>query len=141
MQSFFKLEVTGNLDDATVEVMKMARCGVPEVAEYNLFPRKPKWQNTLLTFRLVLSFGEILLFCCFVFYFNSYQLLHRITNYTPDMKREDVDQAIRDALGVWSKVTPLRFRRLYEGTADIMISFGRLGRHISPRFSSISEML
>lgn len=71
MQSFFKLEVTGNLDDATVEVMKKARCGVPDVAEYNFFPRKLKWQNTHVTFRLVLIFGENALFCCFVFYFNS----------------------------------------------------------------------
>lgn len=54
MQSFFKLEVTGNLDDATLEVMKQARCGVPDVAEYNLFPRKLKWEKTLVTFRLVL---------------------------------------------------------------------------------------
>ncbi|TSK49664.1 Collagenase 3 [Bagarius yarrelli] len=100
MQSFFKLEVTGKLDNDTLEVMKKARCGVPDVAEYNLFPRKPKWPNNLVTFR--------------------------ITNYTPDLDKDDVDQAIHNALKVWSVVTPLKFKRLHEGIADIMISFGRL---------------
>lgn len=67
MQTFFKLEVTGKLDEDTLDIMKKARCGVPEVAEYNLFPRKPKWQNTLVTFRLVLVFLSVNLYCFDVF--------------------------------------------------------------------------
>lgn len=53
MQAFFRLEVTGKLDDNTLEVMEMARCGVPDVAEYNHFPRDLKWKNTNVTFRFV----------------------------------------------------------------------------------------
>ncbi|XP_062872526.1 collagenase 3 [Trichomycterus rosablanca] len=102
MQSFLGLNVTGNLDDNTLNIMKKARCGVPDVAEYNHFPRDIKWQNNLVTFR--------------------------ITNYTPDLKKEDVDRAVHNALMVWSDVTPLKFKRLHEGNADIMISFGR-GEH------------
>lgn len=55
MQKFFRLEVTGQLDDDTVELMEMARCGVPDVAEYNHFPRDLKWQTTTVTFRFVFS--------------------------------------------------------------------------------------
>lgn len=51
MQSFFGLEVTGSLDDQTMEVMKQPRCGVPDVAEYNVFPRNLKWGKTKLTYR------------------------------------------------------------------------------------------
>uniref|UniRef100_A0A8C2EAW2 Collagenase 3 n=1 Tax=Cyprinus carpio TaxID=7962 RepID=A0A8C2EAW2_CYPCA len=101
MQAFFRLEVTGKLDDNTLEVMEMARCGVPDVAEYNHFPRDLKWKNTNVTFRIL--------------------------NYTPDLRKADVDKAVRNAFNVWSRVTPLRFKKLYEGNADIMISFGAKG--------------
>ncbi|XP_056139446.1 collagenase 3 [Lampris incognitus] len=99
MQNFFKLKVTGNLDDNTLELMKLARCGVPDVGEYNLFPRNLKWKNTNLTFRIV--------------------------NYTPDLKKADVDRAVRNAFNVWAAVTPLTFKKIHKGNADIMISFGR----------------
>ncbi|KAG9333357.1 hypothetical protein JZ751_012766 [Albula glossodonta] len=98
MQAFFRLEVTGNLDSNTLEVMNMPRCGVPDVGEYNLFPKNLKWQNTNVTFRIL--------------------------NYTPDLPQPDVDRAIRNAFNVWSEVTPLKFKKLHEGIADIMISFG-----------------
>uniref|UniRef100_A0A8C7YJ64 Collagenase 3 n=1 Tax=Oryzias sinensis TaxID=183150 RepID=A0A8C7YJ64_9TELE len=98
MQKFFKLKVTGNLDEKTLDLMKQPRCGVPDIGEYNLFPQRLKWKHNDLTFR--------------------------ITNYTPDLKSSDVDRIIRQALNVWSAVTPLTFRKLHEGTADIMISFG-----------------
>lgn len=98
MQTFFRLEVTGQLDDDTVELMKMARCGVQDVAEYNHFPRDLKWETTNVTFRIL--------------------------NYTPDLTKTDVDKAVRNAFNVWSDVTPLRFKKLHDGNADIMISFG-----------------
>lgn len=34
-----------------------------------------------------------------------------------------MDKAIRKALNTWAAVTPLTFKKLYRGTADIMISF------------------
>ncbi|KAM5246251.1 collagenase 3-like [Ctenodactylus gundi] len=98
MQSFFGLEVTGKLDDNTLDIMKKPRCGVPDVGEYNVFPRSPKWSKTNLTYRIV--------------------------NYTPDMTHPEVEKAFKKAFKVWSNVTPLKFSRIHEGTADIMISFG-----------------
>ncbi|KAF3823511.1 hypothetical protein GH733_006979 [Mirounga leonina] len=98
MQSFFGLEVTGKLDDNTLDIMKKPRCGVPDVGEYNVFPRTLKWSKTNLTYRIV--------------------------NYTPDLTHSEVEKAFRKAFKVWSDVTPLNFTRLHDGTADIMISFG-----------------
>ncbi|XP_032833281.1 72 kDa type IV collagenase [Petromyzon marinus] len=102
MQRFFRLAETGELDAATVAVMKKPRCGVPDVAAYNLFPRKEKWDQE--------------------------QLTYRILNYTPDLDTRLVDDAFARALALWSAVTPLTFQRLYDGEADIMIMFGR-GEH------------
>ncbi|XP_014715508.1 collagenase 3 [Equus asinus] len=98
MQSFFGLEVTGKLDDNTLDIMKKPRCGVPDVGEYNVFPRTLKWPKMNLTYRIV--------------------------NYTPDLTHSEVEKAFKKAFKVWSDVTPLNFTRLYNGTADIMISFG-----------------
>uniref|UniRef100_A0A7N8WXL7 interstitial collagenase n=1 Tax=Mastacembelus armatus TaxID=205130 RepID=A0A7N8WXL7_9TELE len=100
MQKFFGLQITGTLDSDTLAVMKKPRCGVPDgtVARFSTFENNLKWQKNSLTYR--------------------------IENYTPDMSMSEVDDSIEKALQVWAKVTPLRFTRLYSGTADIMISFG-----------------
>uniref|UniRef100_A0A670ITI9 Collagenase 3 n=2 Tax=Podarcis muralis TaxID=64176 RepID=A0A670ITI9_PODMU len=99
MQAFFGLEVTGKLNEETYELMQQPRCGVPDIGEYNFFPRKLKWSHTNITYRIL--------------------------NYTPDLKKSEVDRAFRKAFKVWSDVTPLNFTRIRNGTADIMISFGR----------------
>lgn len=52
----------------------------------------------------------------------------RIIGYTPDLDPETVDDAFARAFQVWSGVTPLRFSRIHDGEADIMINFGRWGR-------------
>ncbi|KAM4828210.1 stromelysin-2-like [Thomomys bottae] len=97
MQQFLGLEVTGELDADTMQVMGRPRCGVPDVGHFATFPGTPKWEKNHLTYRIV--------------------------NYTPDLPRQAVDSAIEKALRVWAEVTPLTFSRMYEGEADIMISF------------------
>ncbi|MGH0168273.1 UNVERIFIED_CONTAM: hypothetical protein FKN15_054511 [Acipenser sinensis] len=99
MQKFFSLPETGEIDQKTVEVMKKPRCGVPDVANYNFFARKPKWEKTGITYRIL--------------------------GHTPDLDEEVVDDAFARAFQVWSNVTPLKFTRIMDGEADIMINFGR----------------
>ncbi|KAK2828865.1 hypothetical protein Q5P01_019899 [Channa striata] len=101
MQRFYGLKITGMLDSDTLAMMKRARCGVPDVkvAYFSIIGHSFKWKTNSLTYR--------------------------IENYTPDMTVAEVDDSIEKALQVWARVTPLRFTRIYSGTADIMISFGR----------------
>nr|AAH99241.1 Unknown (protein for MGC:116423) [Xenopus laevis] len=99
MQSFFGLPETGEFDQNTIETMKKPRCGNPDVANYNFFPRKPKWDKNHLTYRIL--------------------------GYTTDLDSETVDDAFARAFKVWSDVTPLEFNRIHDGEADIMINFGR----------------
>ncbi|KAM9386341.1 collagenase 3-like [Pholidichthys leucotaenia] len=101
MQRFFGLQITGTLDADTLAMMKKPRCGVPDgpIAHFSTFRGNLKWEKNRLTYR--------------------------IENYTPDMSAAEVDNSINKALQVWAKVTPLRFTRIYSGTADIMISFSR----------------
>lgn len=97
MQAFFGLEVTGSLNNETLEVMKAPRCGVSDVSRYGHFHGKPKWQKSLITYR--------------------------ITQYTPDLSQRQVDATIGQAFQLYSDVIPLNFKQIYSGTADIMILF------------------
>ncbi|XP_013811433.2 matrilysin [Apteryx mantelli] len=99
MQKFFHLTVTGTLNAETKEIMNQPRCGVPDIADYKTFPGSPRWRSKYLTYRIV--------------------------NYTPDLRKAKVDEAIRKAFMVWSDVTPLQFKRVFWGHADIMIGFAR----------------
>ncbi|XP_010129795.1 PREDICTED: interstitial collagenase-like [Buceros rhinoceros silvestris] len=97
MQEFFGLQVNGKPDLDTLEMMQKPRCGVPDIGQYALTPGNPKWKRNNLTYRIL--------------------------NYTPEMRRADVDEAIQKALRVWSNVTPLTFQKVEDGEADIMMSF------------------
>ncbi|KAM9829179.1 matrix metalloproteinase-9 [Syngnathus typhle] len=105
MQQHLGLEETGQLDSATVEAMKQPRCGLPDVANYKTFEGDLKWDHNDVTYRIL--------------------------NYSPDLDSELTDDAFARAFKVWSDVTPLTFTRLYDGTADIMVSFGK-GDHGDP---------
>ncbi|XP_060090874.1 stromelysin-1-like [Heteronotia binoei] len=98
MQEFFGLKVTGKLDSSTLDEMKAPRCGVPDIEGFRTFPLSPKWAKKDLTYSL--------------------------QNYTPDLPRADVEEAIRRAWKLWSDVTPLTFTKISGDSADILISFG-----------------
>uniref|UniRef100_U6CUP9 Matrilysin n=1 Tax=Neovison vison TaxID=452646 RepID=U6CUP9_NEOVI len=102
MQTFFRLPVTGVLTPRLVEIMQKPRCGVPDVADYSLFPTQPKWNSRVVTYRVI--------------------------SYTRDLPRVTVNQLVAKALALWSREIPLSFRRVLAGTADIMIGFAR-GAH------------
>lgn len=99
MQRQMGLEETGELDKATLDTMKQPRCGVVDVANYKTFDGDLKWDH--------------------------HDITYRILNYSPDMAGDLIDDAFARAFKVWSAVTPLTFTRLFDGTADIMISFGK----------------
>ncbi|KAM7031174.1 matrilysin-like [Passerculus sandwichensis] len=98
MQKFFHLTVTGKLDTETEEIMTMPRCGMPDT-KYPTSAGTPRWKKTHLTYKIL--------------------------SYTQDLPRRKVEDAIRRALMVWSDVTPLQFRKVDTGRADIEIRFAR----------------
>ncbi|KAM5180547.1 collagenase 3-like [Mantella aurantiaca] len=104
MQTFFGMNVTGRLDTDTMNMMKAPRCGMPDVADFGTFPGSHSFVQ-LIFIPLVSS--------------------NRIQNYTPDLSRNVVDGSIQKALNAWSQVTPLRFRKVTSGSADILIQFAK----------------
>ncbi|CAL9684288.1 unnamed protein product [Knipowitschia caucasica] len=96
MQIFFGLNVTGSLDSNTLDIMKIARCGVPDVEDYSL-TKSARW--------------------------NKNQLTYNIGRYTSDLPRSTVDSLIDSAFSAWSRVSSLQFTRSHSHNADIMMEF------------------
>ena len=55
---------------------------------------------------------------------NTFLNLFRITNFTPKLGKNLTHEAIDDAFAVWSKHTPLRFKKVrFDENPDIVIFF------------------
>lgn len=128
MQRFFRLPVTGVLNSRVIEIMQKPRCGVPDIAEYSLFPTRPKWISRVVTYRFVPRARLGKHSQALPLRPNSvFSSATRVVSYTPDLPRVIVNQLVAKALRMWSREIPLSFRRVLVGTADIMIGFARGG--------------
>ena len=95
-QAFHNLAVTGELDEATLNMMQQPRCGFPDIGEFTDTGRR--WPSNNLTY--------------------GFQ------NFTADLSNGRIIQAIEQAFALWSAVTPLSFRRISVASSpDIVIRF------------------
>ncbi|KAK5620384.1 hypothetical protein CRENBAI_024767 [Crenichthys baileyi] len=85
MQEFFGLEMTGQLDSNTLEVMFRPWCCFTDVTRYGHLDGQPKWNKAVVTYRII--------------------------NYTPDMSQSDIDATIAKAFKLYSDVIPLDFNQ------------------------------
>ncbi|KAL0968546.1 hypothetical protein UPYG_G00268240 [Umbra pygmaea] len=114
MQLFYGLNVTGEMDPATLKAMKRPRCGVPDksgqhteigVRQKRYAVTGQKWDKDRITYSIM--------------------------NTSPKLGAERTQEAIRQAFGVWERVTPLSFSEVAfqdvtnssQDTLDIMLLF------------------
>lgn len=104
-QAFAGLEPTGELDEPTRAKMNSARCGNPDTT--------PSVESAGLG-EFVTGAGK----------WATNNLTYSFQNYSPDLPPTTTRWAIDQAFALWSAETPLRFRRVADGTGgDIVIRF------------------
>lgn len=99
-QHFMNLPVTGQVDRATLNMMRKPRCGVPDVEDGAFESRKrrystfgSKWSKTHLTYYL---------------------------QHGQDLPQATQERVIKRALQYWSEVSPLTFSRINDANnADL----------------------
>merc|ERR1711936_1118459 len=93
-QSFASLEVTGEMDEKTEELMESPRCGMDDrVADFVL--QGSRWNKKDLTYRI-----------------SRYPTSRELT-------KTDVDKQTRQAFATWQEVSNLRFSEKTSGEVDI----------------------
>ncbi|XP_033126750.1 72 kDa type IV collagenase-like [Anneissia japonica] len=121
MQKFSGLKASGKLDNETLTLMGTTRCGVPDpikVAE-NGQVKRSGGKLSVRVARSAFAGGK----------WKSNKITYRIVNFTPDIPVVQTQNAIERAFQVWSDVTPLTFRRLDTGSADIYLRFDSDAAH------------
>ncbi|MCI0539048.1 MAG: matrixin family metalloprotease [Verrucomicrobiales bacterium] len=90
------LPVTGRLDSATMALMQLPRCDLPDLAPF--IAQGNKWSTTALTY--------------------GFQ------NFSSDLSPAQIRSAISQAFGMWSAVTPLTFTEVaLTENPDMVIGF------------------
>ena len=112
-QGFAGLNQTGVLDDETVKMMNMPRCGVKDSVgsgsdDHGQGRRRRRKRYALQGSRWRVK-----------------ELTYKISKYPSDsdLSRSDVDAEIKKALSVWSEHTDLKFIRKRSGKVHIDIRF------------------
>jgi len=107
-QQFAGLNITGELDEITVKMMNMPRCGLKDKVGM-------KMTNHTRSKRYALQGSR----------WRVKDLTYKISNYptSNDLTRRDVDTEIKKALNVWAEHTDLSFTQKRSGKVHIDISF------------------
>jgi hypothetical protein len=126
-QEFHGLPATGRLDEATVAQMSKPRCGVPDIPHVPVI-RSPMAANFV-------ALGSS---------WNRTNLTYGFTNFTPDLTQQQVRDAVRTALNLWSAVTSVTFEEVaIANNPDIRIQFaaGDHGDGASNAFDGVNGVL
>ncbi|XP_053966237.1 matrix metalloproteinase-14 isoform X2 [Anastrepha ludens] len=103
-QNFAGLNITGDLDDETLELMSLPRCGVRDKVGFGTDSRSKRYALQGSRWRVK-------------------ALTYKISKYPKRLKRNDVDAEIARAFSVWSDFTDLTFTPKASGPVHIEIKF------------------
>ena len=108
-QSFVGLEMTGVIDDETLEILKIPRCSLPDFTNDNEVPDN----NNPRRKRYALQGSR----------WKKRMLTYKVGKYPSKLSRAEVDADVGKAFNMWAKASGLTFSRKYSGSVDIEIRF------------------
>uniref|UniRef100_A0A2C9VKR0 Peptidase metallopeptidase domain-containing protein n=1 Tax=Manihot esculenta TaxID=3983 RepID=A0A2C9VKR0_MANES len=112
-QNFYQLEVTGNLDSATIKKMMIPRCGVPDITNHTSSSKPTSTSHKSKMFHMVSHYD-------FPVGFPDGHLLIQNPN------EQDMRSACSQAFQRWESVSQFKFQEAPAGShADIVIGFYR----------------
>lgn len=103
-QAMANITVSGVLDEETVEMMNLPRCGMPDHMGHNDEVRRKKRYDAMARWPKM-------------------DLTWRINSYSPDLPDPAIDRIMEAALVAWSHVSELTFTETTADDADIIIDF------------------
>ncbi|XP_058059920.1 matrix metalloproteinase-2-like [Anopheles bellator] len=109
VQKFGNLPQTGVLDRRTLQLMSAPRCGVADVIQHDQSLRHRRYVIGSESWR-------------------KRRITYFIANWSSKVGEESVARFMAKAFGEWSKYSKLRFVRVYDPSADIIVGFGS-GHH------------
>ncbi|XP_024946353.1 matrix metalloproteinase-17 [Cephus cinctus] len=105
VQYFGNIPITGVFDNTTLKLMESPRCGVADVVRHKESRTK----------RYIIGANG----------WNKRDITYFIANWTPKLSEEAVSEELARAFHAWSGYARLKFRQVYDPTADIIVAFGR----------------
>ncbi|XP_053659265.1 matrix metalloproteinase-2-like [Anopheles marshallii] len=109
VQKFGAIPQTGVLDRQTIELMSTPRCGVVDVMQHDQSLRHRRYVIGSESWR-------------------KRRITYFIANWSSKVGEDAVAKFMAKAFGEWSKYSKLRFVRVYDPSADIIVGFGS-GHH------------
>ncbi|CAH1270700.1 MMP14 [Branchiostoma lanceolatum] len=130
-QRFAHINITGELDEPTLEMMERPRCGVKDIVGTANSARKRRYAIQEASLSLSPA-ADIVQPYDYVSHQGSrwrkHDLTYRISAYTQDLPAFEVESAVEKAFQVWARHTPLTFTRIYWGRPDLDVKFS-VGEH------------
>ena len=107
-QSYVGLDITGVVDEQTLEFLKTPRCSLPDItSEIDSQSSSPREKRYALQ-------GSR---------WKKRRLTYKVGRYPSKLSRPEVDADVGKAFKMWAKASGLTFVRKYSGSVDIEIRF------------------
>ena len=107
-QSYVGLDITGVVDEQTLEFLKTPRCSLPDItSEIDSQSSSPREKRYALQ-------GSR---------WKKRRLTYKVGRYPSKLSRAEVDADVGKAFNMWAKASGLTFVRKYSGSVDIEIRF------------------